>query len=143
MLQYTQEVWCLAINKGRGYVYYIRYHIVFVVKYRHKVIEGPIEAWLKQMLQSLAKAHGFQIITMETMPDHVHLLLDCSPQHFIPDLVKGLKGNTARFLFKEHPELKKKLWGGHFWNPSYFVATVGENTEAAVREYIESQKEEG
>ncbi len=80
---------------------------------------------------------------MEVMPDHVHLLLDCSPQHFIPDIVKTLKGYSARLLFKEMPELKKRLWGGHLWNPSYFVTSVREISETAVRQYIESQKERG
>lgn len=131
----------MEAKKGRGYVYYLRYHIVFCVKYRHKIIEGPIEARLKEMFQYLARVHKFEIVAMEVMPDHVHLLVDCAPQHYIPDIIKALKGNTARFLFKEFPELKRKLWGGHFWNPSYFVASVGENTEEAVKKYIESQKE--
>ena len=131
----------MLINKGRGYVYYLRYHIVFCTKYRHKIIEGPIEARLKEMFWSLAEFHKFEIVTMEVMPDHVHLLVDCKPQHYIPNIIKALKGNTARFLFKELPGLKKKLWGGHLWNPSYFIASVGENTEEAVKKYIESQKE--
>lgn len=133
----------MSVNKGRGYVYYLRYHIVFCTKYRHKIICGPVEDRLKEMFQSLAKFHKFEIVTMEVMPDHVHLLVDCTPQHYIPNILKALKGNTARFLFKEFPGLKKKLWGGHFWNPSYFVASVGENTEAAVKKYIESHKEGG
>jgi putative transposase len=57
--------------------------------------------------------------------------------------LKALKGNTARFLFKEFPALKEKLWGGHLWNPSYFAASVGENTEEAVKKCVESQKEGG
>jgi putative transposase len=93
------------------------------------------------MFQSLARVHKFEIVTTEVMPDHVHLLVDCTPQHYIPDILKALKGNTARFLLKEFPELRKKIWGGHIWNPSYFVASIGENTEEAVKKYIESQKE--
>lgn len=77
---------------------------------------------------------------MECMPDHIHLLISCSPQHFIPTVVKVLKGNTARRLFIRHPELKQALWDGHLWNPSYFVATVSENTTDQVTEYINSQK---
>jgi len=133
----------LVVRKGRGYVYYLRYHIVFCVKYRRAIVGGAVERRLKEMFQSLAKAHEFEIVAMEVMPDHIHLLIDCAPRHYIPDIIKTLKGNTARFLFKEYPDLKKKLWGGHLWNPSYFVATVGENTEEAVRNYIESQKERG
>lgn len=131
----------MTAKKGRGYVYYLRYHVVFCTKYRHKIIEGPVEARLKEMFQSIARFHKFEIVAMETMPDHAHLLIDCTPQHYLPDILKALKGNTARFLFREFPGLKKKLWGGHLWNPSYFVASVGENVEDAVREYIESQKE--
>jgi len=63
---------------------------------------------------------------MEANLDHIHLLIDCSPQHYIPDMIKALKGVSARLLLKEFPELKQKLWGGHLWNPSYFVATVSQ-----------------
>ena len=131
----------MLVNKGRGYVYYLRYHIVFCTKYRHKIIEGQIETRLKEMFQSLVRVHKFEIVTTETIPDYVHLLVDCTPQHYIPDILKALKGNTARFLLKEFPELRKKIWGGHIWNPSYFVASISENTEEAVKKYIESQKE--
>jgi putative transposase len=55
-------------------------------------------------------------------------------------MMKALKGVSARLLFKEFPILKKKLWGGHLWNPSYFVATVSEHTESQIREYIQNQK---
>jgi len=127
----------MPVNKGRGYVYYLRYHIVFCTKYRQKIIHGPVEDRLKEMFQLLAKSHKFEIVAMEVMPDHVHL----TPQHYIPDILKVLKGNTARFLFKEFPGLKKRLRDGHFWNPSYFAASVGENSEAAIKKYIESQKE--
>lgn len=78
---------------------------------------------------------------MEIMPDHVHLLIDCTPQHYIPNILKALKGNSARFAFKEFPELKKKLWGGHLWNPSYFVCSISDIAEQIIIDYINSQKE--
>ena len=65
----------------------------------------------------------------------------CSPQHFIPNILKIFKGISARKLFLKHPEIKNKLWGGHLWNPSYFVATVSENTEEQIKRYIQTQKE--
>jgi putative transposase len=128
-------------NKGRGYVYILKYHVVFCVKYRHQILKNQIEQDLRDIFLELAKANGFQIETMEIMPDHVHMLLNCTPQHYIPDVLKALKGPSARFLFKKYPEMKKKLWGGHLWNPSYFISSVGEASEDAVRKYIESQKE--
>jgi putative transposase len=73
---------------------------------------------------------------------HIHLLIDCSPQHYIPDMLKALKGVSARLLMKQYgDELKSKLWGGHLWNPSYYIATVSENTESQIRQYIQNQKE--
>ena len=78
---------------------------------------------------------------METDKDHIHLLISMKPQHYIPSVVKTLKGQSARQLFKLHPEMKQYLWVGHMWNPSYFIATVIENTEEQVRKYIQSQQQ--
>ena len=78
---------------------------------------------------------------METDKDHIHMLISLKPQHYIPTVVKTLKGQSARRLFKLHPEIKRFLWGGHLWNPSYFIATVSENTEEPVRRYIQNQKQ--
>ena len=64
--------------------------------------------------------------------DHIHILIECSPQHFIPNILKIFKGISARNLFLKHPEIKNKLLNGHLWNPSYFVATVSENTEEQI-----------
>ena len=93
------------------------------------------------MLEQIAAEYSFTITAMEVMPDHVHLLLDCKPQFMISDMVKIMKGNTARWLFLEHPELKRSLWGGHLWNPSYCAVTVSDRSRAQVMQYIESQKE--
>ena len=85
--------------------------------------------------------NNIKIIEMEIDLDHIHILLECSPQHFIPNILKIFKGISARKLFLKHPEIKNKLWNGHLWNPSYFVATVSENTEEQIKRYIQTQKE--
>ncbi|MBW8349337.1 IS200/IS605 family transposase [Bacillus sp. IITD106] len=128
------------VKYGRGYVYSIQYHLVWCVKYRHKVLVDNIKVRLKELLHQIAEDNGFTIVEMECDLDHIHLLVDCTPQHSIPTMMKALKGVSARLLFKEFPELKRKLWGGHLWNPSYFVATVSEQTEAQIRAYIQKQK---
>ncbi|MFB5267756.1 IS200/IS605 family transposase [Paenibacillus enshidis] len=84
--------------------------------------------------------YNFSISEMETDQDHIHVLAECTPQHSIPNMVKVLKGISARLLFKEFPQLKNKLGGDHLWSPSYFVATVSEHTEEQIRKYIQSQK---
>jgi putative transposase len=129
----------VEVKHGRGYVYAIEYHIVWCVKYRHQVLVGDIPGYLRQLLVETAIQYDFRIETLEIVSDHVHALVSATPQHTIPNIVKVLKGVSARKLFLKFPELKNKLWGGHLWNPSYFVSTVSENTEAQVKKYIESQ----
>ena len=131
----------MEVAHGRGYVYSIQYHIVWCVKYRHKIITEQIENRLIEILSKIADDNGFQILEYNTDKDHIHLLVNCSPQHYIQDMIKALKGVSARLLMKEFgEELKRKLCGGHLWNPSYFVATVSENTEEQIRKYIQNQK---
>ena len=131
----------MEVAHGRGYVYSIQYHIVWCIKFRHKIITEQIENRLIEILNKIADDNGFQILECNIDKDHIHLLVNCSPQHYIPDMIKALKGVSARLLMKEFgDELKKKLWGGHLWNPSYFVATVSENTEEQIRKYIQNQK---
>lgn len=131
----------MEVTHGRGYVYSIQYHIVWCVKYRYKIITEQIENRLIEILTKIADDNGFQILECNTDKDYIHLLVNCSPQHYIPDMIKALKGVSARLLMKEFgEELKRKLWGGHLWNPSYFVATVSENTEEQIRKYIQNQK---
>lgn len=131
----------MQVTYGRGYVYSIKYHIVWCVKYRRKIINECIEQSLIHILNNIADDNGFQILEANTDQDHVHLLVSCSPQHYIPNIIKALKGVSARLLMKEYGDnLRNQLWGGHLWNPSYFIATVSENTESQIREYIQKQK---
>ena len=90
---------------------------------------------------ALAEEYRFQILAMEVMPDHIHLLVNCKPQFFISDMIKIMKGNLERKLFLSHPELKKQLWGGHLWNPSYCAVTVSDRNREQILTYIEGQKE--
>lgn len=131
----------MEIKKSRGYVYSIQYHVVWCVKYRRKVLTPKIEESLITILRKIARENEFAILECNGDLDHIHLLIDCSPQHYIPNIMKALKGVSARLLMKEYGnELKGQLWGGHLWNPSYYISTVSENTESQIREYIKSQK---
>ena len=132
----------MKVTYGRGYVYSLQYHIVWCVKYSRKILTPDIEVSLMAIIHKIAKDNDFEILEANTDKDHIHLLISCSPQHYIPNIMKALKGVSARLLMKEHGDfLKQKLLRGHLWNPSYFVATVSENTEAQIHEYIERQKE--
>ena len=128
------------VTHGRGYIYSLQYHIVWVTKYRKPIFIGAIETEVKEYLLEILKSLDMKLLAMEIMPDHIHLLVDCKPQLRLSDAIKILKGNTARWLFLSHPELKQQLWDGHLWNPSYFVATVSERTLEQVKTYIDHQK---
>ena len=129
-----------SITYGRGYVYFLQYHVVWATKYRKPILLNTIETDLKDLLMQYATEQGLTICAMEIMPDHVHLLIETTPQCRLSDAIKVLKGSTAWHLFKQHPEMKHQLYGGHLWNPSYFVATVSDRTSDQIREYIANQK---
>ena len=129
-----------TVTHGRGYVYSLQYHIVWCTKYRKKIFIGNIEKDVAGYLKETAKSLQMEILAMEIMPDHIHILADCKPQLRLSDAIKVLKGNTSRWLFLAHPEIKRKLWGGHLWNPSYFVATVSDRSREQITAYINNQK---
>jgi len=128
------------LNYGRGYVYSLKYHLVWCTKYRKPILRNSVEVKVKSLLRKIADDHGIEILEMETDSDYVHMLIECKPQHYLPNIIKAFKGTSARFLFLEMPELRNELWGGHLWNPSYFVATVSEHSESQIKTYIKKQK---
>lgn len=101
-----------------------------------------MENKLIEILNTVAYCENFQILECNTDKDHVHLLINCSLQYYIPNIIQKLKRVSSRLLMKEFGMglKKKKLHSGHLWNPSYFVATVSENTEEQIRKYIKNQK---
>ena len=128
------------VTHGRGYVYSLQYHIVWVTKYRKPIFIGDIKIDMKNYLLYTLKSLDMNVIAMEIMSDHIHLLVNCKPQLRLSDAIKILKGNTARWLFLKYPEIKKQLWGGQLWNPSNFVATVSDRTLEQIEHYINNQK---
>ena len=115
-----------------------KYHVVFCPKYRRKVLINGVDARLKELLNSKARELRTDIVEMEVMPDHVHLLIQCDPQFGIHRVVKQLKGYTSHVLRQEFPILKRRL--PSLWTNSYFVATVGTVQLEVVKRYIEDQK---
>ena len=109
-----------------------------IVAETHQILKEAVRPGISTLeLDKIAEDNKFKILECNGDKDHIHLLINCSPQHYIPNIIKALKGVSARLLMKKYGKiLKKKLWGGHLWNPSYFVATVSENTENAELEKI-------
>lgn len=118
----------------------INYHIVWSVKYRRKVLTHQVETVLRQWADITAQRNGFVIHLLEVGDmDHVHCFVSAPPTVAISHIVKSLKGTTGRQLFACFPELRKRLWKGILWNPSYYVKTIGCVSEENIRRYIEYQ----
>ena len=126
------------LRSNNTVVYICRYHVVFCPKYRRKVLTPPIDERLTIILAEQIEGWGQELIEMEVLPDHVHLLVGCDPQFGIHRLVKLLKGYSSHALRSEFPELKRRL--PSLWTNSYFVSTVGGVTLETLKRYVESQK---
>jgi len=126
------------MRSNNNVVYICRYHVVFCPKYRRKVLTPPIDERLTVILTEQMERWGQELIEMEVMPDHVHLLVGCDPQFGIHRLVKLLKGHSSHALRAEFPALKRRL--PSLWTNSYFVSTVGGVTLETLKRYVESQK---
>lgn len=131
---------------GRTSVYNLNYHLIWRTKYRNKVLQGQIEEDLKIILNDVAEDYGFTISHMEIgLDNHIHLLVSAPPKLSVTNIVRWLKGVSARKLFQLHPELKTSYWLNegdiHLWAPSYFVESIGTTNEQAVAKYIDDQCE--
>ena len=121
-------------------VYLLNYHFVWSTKYRRRVLIPPIDPRLSEMIGNLCENNHFKIIQQEVMSDHVHIFIFAKPTDSPSNIMKTIRGATAYCLFREFPSNKKKLWGGHLWNPSDYVGTTGEVSAETIKRSIENQK---
>ena len=125
-------------KSNNNVVYSCKYHVVWCPKYRRKVLVEDVETRLKELIKSACSEKQVDIIQMEVMPDHVHLILEVDPQFGIHRAVKHIKGVTSFYLRGEFKHLTSKL--PTLWTNSYFVSTVGGAPLEAIRKYVENQK---
>lgn len=128
----------MEYKSNNNIVYSCKYHIVFCPKYRRKVLTGDVKDRLKELIAETCSSLGVDLIEMEIMPDHVHLLLDVDPQLGVHKVVKQIKGRSSHALRSEFKHLTTKL--PTLWTNSYFISTVGGAPLEIVKQYIESQK---
>ena len=127
----------IKYKSNRNIVYSCKYHIVWCPKYRRKVLVGDVALRLKEIIHQVAKEMQVEIIEMEVVEDHIHLLCEIDPQLGVNKFVKTVKGRSSRILRSEFPHLKSKL--PTLWTNSYFVSTVGGAPLEVVKQYIENQ----
>ncbi|WP_425524893.1 IS200/IS605 family transposase [Paenibacillus dendritiformis] len=128
-----------SVESSHNIVFDCKYHVVFCPKYRKKILIEPVDIRLKELFLEKAMELRAEMVEMEIMPDHVHLLIKCDPQFGIHRVVKHLKGYTSRVLRMEFGHLKSRL--PSLWTNSYFVATFGTVQRDVIKKYIASQKE--
>ena len=119
-------------------VYSCKYHVVWCPKYRRKVLIDPVDTRLKDIITAVCLKRKSELIELEVMPDHVHLLVEVDPQYGIHRLIKEIKRISSRLLRMEFNHLKTKL--PTLWTNSYGVFTVGGAPLAIIKQYIENQK---
>lgn len=125
-------------NTDGKVVYSCQYHVIFSPKYRRKVLVNGIDLRLKQLILEQQTVYGYEIIEMEIMPDHVHLLINSNPKIGIYNQINKIKGYTSNILRQEFPALKKRL--PCLWTRSKFISTVGSVSLDVCKKYIENQK---
>ena len=116
------------------------YHLVWIPKYRKRVLRGKISGRLKRLLYDACKINRWWISELSMQEDHIHLIIQLNASDSVAEAVKILKGGTSRVIRKEYPELEEFLWGDSFWADGYFAETVGTVNEEIIRKYIREQQ---
>ena len=122
--------------------YDCKYHIVWITKYRKKIIVGVVAERVRELIRGICKEHEVEIIKGHVAKDHVHLFVSVPPQTAISKLVQYLKGKSSYKLLQENKGLSREFWGRHLWGRGYLVATSGNITDEVIMEYIENQDKE-
>ena len=125
---------------GGHTTYDIKYHLIWITKYRHPVLRGDIALRTRELIREICMSREVKIVSGALCPDHIHILVSSPPSLSPAKLVQYIKGRSSRKLQQEFPRLRKQYWGQHLWARGYFCATVGAVDEETVRKYIESQK---
>jgi putative transposase len=133
----------VGIRRTKHAVYELKYHLVWVPKYRARILGVEEKQYLKKVFKEIAEEYEFNIDTMEVMEDHVHVFIEAPPSYAPARVVQIMKSISAKELYKRYPELRKKMWSGAIWEEGYFVRSVGYVvTSDVIRRYIKYQQDE-
>lgn len=119
--------------------YDIKYHLVWITKYRKPVITGKIAIRTRELIRIICQSNEVEILAGHVRFDHIHLLVSVPPHLSASKLVQYIKGSTSGKLQMEYKGLNKQFWGKHLWARGYFVASSGNVTDEIIREYIQNQ----
>ena len=119
--------------------YDIKFHFVWVTKYRKGVLTGEVGVRLRELVREICRTHEIEILEGAVSRDHVHVLLSCPPNLSPSKVMQYIKGKSSRKLLMEFKHLQKQYWGRHLWARGYFVASSGNVTDEVIMEYIRGQ----
>jgi putative transposase len=123
-------------TKKTRYAYYnINYHFVWIPKYRHKILVGPVAEELERLIRKVCKEREVEVLSLSVQPDHVHLFVSAPPRHAPSVLINTIKGYTSRYLRQKFPELSKQM-GSQLWTRTYYVGTTGTVSDETIQRYI-------
>ena len=115
------------------------YHIVWIPKYRKRVLRGKIAERIEELFRQCAEVNRWELHELNIQPDHIHMLIQLTPNISVSKAVQYFKGGSSKVIREEFPELEEHLWGDSFWADGYFSETVGQVNWAIIREYIKNQ----
>ena len=128
-------------SKTSHTVFYHRFHIVWITKYRYRVLQGDLRLRIREVIAQVAEEMSIKIVNGALSADHVHIFAEIPPHISVSDFVKVAKGRSSRKVQMEFPEVKKKYWGCHFWGRGFFSSTSGNVTDDIINEYINSHSD--
>jgi putative transposase len=131
--------WTMGYRKTAHSIYDLKYHVVWITKYRKPVLRGEIAIRLRELIRQTCATLDVYIVSGHVSADHVHLLLSVPPNLAVSELVQRLKGRSSRRLLEEFGELSRQYWGQHLWARGYFAVSTGNVTDEIIKQYIESQ----
>lgn len=120
----------------------LKVHLIWIPKYRKRVLVGPVAIRARDILRQVAMEHELEVITGKVSADHVHMFIGYRPTQSISKMVQWLKGTSSRVLLQEFTHLRKQFWGRHFWARGYMAVSSGNVTDEMIQAYIEEQEGE-
>jgi putative transposase len=131
----------MSYRKTAHSVYDLKYHIVWITKYRKPILRGEVGKRVRELIRQTWASLDVYIVKGHVSKDHVHLLVSVPPDLAVSELVKRLKGRSSRLMLEEFGELRKVYWGRHLWARGYFAASSGNVSDENIAEYIEKQSQ--
>lgn len=130
----------LPAKSGAHSKHILTYHLIWCVKYRHTILTRQNGDRVKEIIREIAEQIDAEIIEIETETDHVHVIVRLTMNHKLSSVFHRFKGGSARRIFQEFPQLKRRLWGGHLWSPSKYAVTVGGAPLETLKKYVQEQR---